>query len=399
MQRADYRISRAERHHRLARRDAERRAARAEQGALRRVAGAARRRAGLAVQHSKLWLGYQVRRGFAETRQLVDRLRTPRPTGVSQPEDGEGFLVVGHRGSAVKRVENTIESCAYALEHDLANAVEIDLSLTKDGHVVLWHDWNPNDSVALVRQLGIEPNVKYAPRVPPVWSDWRRMAHELTLAELREHCGYQTRFLFFFRRRARVQIPTFREFLDWAKGQPRLRAVFLDIKLPTEHIDLAPKLTRAMCSDLEAAQPKFDPVFMTTRESVFQAMRPLASKYPFSFDVEVPPGIVRDTRPYSGTAAAISHGNTYASIGRPALTLGAWSIYQEIIARDVDLRRAHNAQSDDANGGTKVRRLISWTINKRGEKKRLLELGVQGILTDQPRRLERLARRFGRKLA
>ncbi len=71
-----------------------------------------------------------------------------------------------------------------------ATGVEVNLSMTADGEVVLWHDWNPDSTVALARQAGREPHVKYRPRVPDVGSNLRRSVHRLTLEELRRHYGY-----------------------------------------------------------------------------------------------------------------------------------------------------------------------------------------------------------------
>src|SRR5205085_2395199 len=99
------------------------------------------------------------------------------------------LLVIGHRGDAAKEVENTIPSMQRAIA-DGANAVEIDLSLTKDGVVVLWHDWDPDSSIALGRQTKIEAHQHAHPDVPKKGDAMRRFVDELTLAELREHYEY-----------------------------------------------------------------------------------------------------------------------------------------------------------------------------------------------------------------
>src|SRR5688572_4203370 len=57
------------------------------------------------------------------------------------------FIVIGHRGAAGLEVENTIPSFQRALDEG-ANAIELDFVMTKDGHVVVWHDWSPNDPIA-----------------------------------------------------------------------------------------------------------------------------------------------------------------------------------------------------------------------------------------------------------
>lgn len=52
---------------------------------------------------------------------------------------GEPTRVVGHRGSPLKAVENTIESFDQA-EADGADAVELDVRLTLDGEAIVHHD-------------------------------------------------------------------------------------------------------------------------------------------------------------------------------------------------------------------------------------------------------------------
>ncbi len=336
---------------------------------------------------------FRWRRGLDAVRRVVDRAATPRPqraTGAARD-----FLVVGHRGSPVREVENTIPAMRRAVEVEGANAVEIDLSFTKDGHVVLWHDWLPNDAVALARQLGLEPNVKFYPDAPDLWDDFRRPVPELTLAELRRHYGYKRKRFFLFFRKVEAHIPTFEEFLQWAGPRPELQAVFLDLKVPEDDVDLVQPFVDSICAQLDAHRAGFEAVFMTPHQAVLERLKQVAPGRPVSYDIEVPPGVVLTPTEHSGARAAIEHGNSYASVGRPALTLGAWRIYQEIIEHDVALCAEHNANEPS----TPVRRLIGWTINDKAENRRLLELGVQAILTDKPGALRRQALRCGRQLA
>jgi hypothetical protein len=133
---------------------------------------------------------------------------------------------------------------------------------------------------------------------------------------------------------------------------------------------------------------------MTPKVAVLEAMKEIAPDLDYTYDVEVPPGVGQDAEDYSATAQALRFRNRFASIGRPTLTLGAWKLYQEILARDLQKQAEHNA----GGGEPPVERFIGWTINKPGEARRMIEMGVQGILTDKPRQLQRLARRLGREL-
>ena len=55
-----------------------------------------------------------------------------------QPPGGD-FLVIGHRGAPNTACQNTLESFAEAVRLG-ANALELDVSMTQDSHLVLWHD-------------------------------------------------------------------------------------------------------------------------------------------------------------------------------------------------------------------------------------------------------------------
>ena len=62
------------------------------------------------------------------------RLRHGRFVGRAQAP-GPDFLIIGHRGAPNQACENTLESFAQAL-HLGANALEFEVSITRDGHPV-----------------------------------------------------------------------------------------------------------------------------------------------------------------------------------------------------------------------------------------------------------------------
>lgn len=68
---------------------------------------------------------------------------------------GTVFLKVGHRGARAYEIENTIDSFRKAIELG-ANAIELDVRLTKDKRLVLCHDDN------LKRVFGIDAKISEA---------------------------------------------------------------------------------------------------------------------------------------------------------------------------------------------------------------------------------------------
>jgi glycerophosphoryl diester phosphodiesterase len=115
----------------------------------------------------------------------------PRPKPVPRRAEEVPFLIIGHMGAPAVVCENTLESFRAALDLG-ANALEMDLGLTRDGHVVVVHDWDPDTGTAFSRQLGL-PGRRCRPLPPDPGNPMRRPLHRLTLAQLRAHFGYTAR--------------------------------------------------------------------------------------------------------------------------------------------------------------------------------------------------------------
>jgi glycerophosphoryl diester phosphodiesterase len=301
-----------------------------------------------------------------------------RKTGQVRAAALEKCLVVGHRGSPVRAIENTLEAMDAAIA-DRADAVEVDLCLTSDGHVVLWHDWDPDEPVARLRQLGLEPGVKYAPWVPNLWSDWRRPVPELTLAELREHYDYKKVLLIFSRGRQRARIPTIDELLAWAARAPGLRTICLDVKVPADDCRSAESMAAALASKL-ALLPNLHCIVMSPHAAVLKAMRCVLGQRNYSLDVEARNGDA------SAIQAAIGMGHENGSLGRAVLVSNAYERLRRAVTSDVALLHTHNTQNPSA----KVERLLVWTIDDKVEQTELVADGVHGILSNRPHQLRRI---------
>lgn len=292
------------------------------------------------------------------------------------PRPAAEFLVVGHRGSPTKCAENTLHSYETALK-DGANAIEIDLCFTADGEVVIWHDWDPDNMVAVFRETGQEALQRYKPYYAP--APLRLPVPKLTLKELRAHCGFTTREGGPCDPPEWLHVPTYREFLDWAAQKRKLRRVFLDMKIPPEDVALVQPMLSKMIADYDAACPGCDVVFMTIYPEILAEMKRHFPEQKYCFDKEITStfttindAMLRDRSPMID--AERFHHNI-CSVGRPTfMMLGPWEIYQSVIAHDLDYR--HDRKLDIE--------LIAWTVNDPAEQKWLIEAGVDGILTDVP---------------
>jgi glycerophosphoryl diester phosphodiesterase len=310
---------------------------------------------------------------------MSERGRTPEP-----------FWVVGHRGSPEHEPENTLRSFARALAEG-ANALELDLSVTRDERVVLWHDADPLEWRARFRQLGLEPVVRFRPRVP---SDKRflRPASELSLDELRARFGYaDARGVV-----AGSEIPTFDEFVEWARRDARLGLVFLDVKVPPDRGDLLGVLVRRVGELLQHHRPAFGVVYESASAETAKVLARLAPEHSHTLDIEPPGGLVIDWESCSAVRAAIAHGFSVATPQRPrGITLFPFSTHRRIVKDDLERMRCHNHERPHAP----VRGTCAFTINHEHEMRELIELGVWAIQSDRPALLRRVALASGRTLA
>ena len=303
----------------------------------------------------------------------------------------ELFLIAGHRGSPVFEPENTISSFERAV-NDGANSLEVDVCITKDLEVVLWHDWNPDSTKAILRESGFEPFVKYKPHPPALGNKYRKKITDLTLREFRENFSYKERH-----GKAEVVYPVkpkLSEFFEWCIEQTKLSYIFLDIKTPDEEKGSAIPIVEEIRRLIDKFVPPFKIVMETNQRKVFKMIR---RKYPdmsISLDIEPRPGLILIPRQYSAVRKAIKYGNRVAVALRPRkVTIANWTTFRRIMKYDARLKSLFNRRHPE----NKVERLIAATVNKYEELDCLVKLGIDGIQSDFPHRLKEIASKYGRK--
>lgn len=306
-----------------------------------------------------------------------------QPSGVR-----DDLLIIGHMGAPAHAVENTIQGFAKAIELG-ANAIETDLCLTRDGTIVLWHDWDPNNPVANFRQLGRQ-GLFARPHAPDLFTKARRPVPELSLAELRKHFGYTRRENGLgTRQRLAVEIPTLDQFCAWAASEPGLEKAFFDVKIPAGKTAFVKPFFTAARAVIEKYQLADRVIFMVPDRAILDAAREADAERFFTFchDQELPPVLIIHPDKFSTVTPALARELEWASIGRPVATFLGWKIYRKIVT--ADLKRA--AVPPAKPGAEPFAGLICWTIDKAGEQSDLLQLGVRGILTNRPDLLKSVA--------
>jgi glycerophosphoryl diester phosphodiesterase len=272
--------------------------------------------------------------------------------------------VIAHRGAALREAENTVLAFERALE-EKADGIEVDVCVTRDGCFALWHDADPDDPIALLRQAGGE-GLLYRPEAPPPGTPFRVPVRELTWEALQRHYRYR-------RPEAdrTVPIEDLESLLDWAGRTAGLEHVLLDIKLEEEQTTAARALAERVTAVMRERGPR--PAFhlLSPRAEIVAALvESRAAAAPpapsVSADFELP-GAAR-LAPRTG-ASEVSLG----SGGR------VWTGYLH------DVREAIRARERG-----EISAVYAWTINDREKLERLVRAGADGILTDHPALLRQI---------
>lgn len=304
-----------------------------------------------------------------------------RPNGVGCP-----FLIIGHRGAPNEEAENTIPSFKEALRQG-ANALEIDLVMTAEGEVAVYHDRNPNELVSLIRQAGLERH-KYIPHLPGIGSNERVPTEYLTLDELRRIYGYALSKGIFgdiFTKNEKdpdAIIPTIEEFSLWANEQDSLEAVFLDIKLVPGQEALAPAMADKFARSFGSS--RFRVYMLTPHVPIYEAIQEWITKNPkapnryLTLDMEEEGALDRSQKIRNKLKKKVK------SLALGSTILRSWSAYKKELEQILD--RAHRK-----NDG--IYPVVSWTVDDEQKLYQLLQMGVDGILTNRPERLHRLLNR------
>jgi len=297
------------------------------------------------------------------------------------------FLTIGHRGSPVNEPENTLPSFERALSEG-ANSLETDICVTKDKEVILWHDWNPNDLVALFREGGFEPEVAYKPDFPSLFSDYRTNTSELTLQEFRNHFNYIKKGE---NEPIGAHIPTLEEFIQWSKDKDKVKYVFLDLKVPSGEKELVLVILDQLTSLVTKYNPACKFILETFSKEVLDTAKNKYHDLTYCLDVEIPPGFIFFPRNYSGVKMAVQNNNKIALVLRPGqITIGNWMTYRRVMRFDVKEKKRYNKK----HPSWPINFVIGCTINHAKEMKCLIKIGINGMQTDYPRRLTNLVKKY-----
>lgn len=285
------------------------------------------------------------------------------------------FYIVGHRGAAGLVPENTIPAFIKAMEIGV-DAIELDVLLTADGKLVVHHDFR------------LKPDITR--KVDGSWLEkWNRpIIKNLTLGELKLYDVGRLKPNTKYARRYPEQqpaegerIPTLREVILLLKSYDRNTNLWIEIKTSPEKPDMTPSPQSVANSVVKLLHEE---EFVSRAQILSFDWRALA--HVKKIEPELPLvylsriGIrlnnIKPGQPgASAWMAGIDIDDFRGSIPQAINAAGGrlWAPHYKYITYDL-LEEAHRL-------GIGV---FVWTTDSRSEMLRLIEMGVDGIITNRP---------------
>jgi len=289
--------------------------------------------------------------------------------------------IQGHRGARGLLPENTLPAFARALELGV-DTLELDCGVTKDGIVVIAHD------PALNRDFARDAAGRWLEGATPA-------IHELTYAELARYdvgrlkpgTDYAKRFP---RQQAvdATRIPALADLFDLVRAGANAKVRF---NIETKLSPLEPRQTlqpEAFAQALLAAIRKAGMESRVTIQSfdwrtlaVVQKAAPSIPTVYLTAETTSPHNVPRDASASPWTAGHQLSAHS-GSVPRMIKAAGGaiWSPYHNDLTRE-RLQEAHAL-------GLKV---VVWTVNSEADMRRLIDWGVDGIISDYPDLLVKVA--------
>jgi len=294
----------------------------------------------------------------------------------------------GHRGARGLAPENTLAGFAATLEIGV-DGIEFDVGMSRDDHIVICHD------------LRLNPDIFRDQR-----GDWVEapgtVVNELSLDELRKYdagrlrpgSAYATRYPQ-QRQIDGERIPTLTEFVELANRLGYRDFVYnIEVKVEPDHADLSASPERfaeilvAKMHELDIVERSVVQSFWWDLPVAVQKIDGTVATSCLSSEQSWGDNILR----HSGKASAWTRRNVNdfdGSVGAMAADAGAtvWAPYFAEITQD--------SVTDAQAMGLQV---IPWTVNEKSDMKRLMQWGVDGIISDYPNHLRDVAESEGQSL-
>lgn len=247
------------------------------------------------------------------------------------------FLVFAHRGGGGLFPENTLEAFEYSAKMG-ADVLELDVHSTADGTLVVMHDGTVDRT-----------------------TDGRGKVSEMTLAELKKlDAGYlftnDDNATYPFRGK-KIQIPTLQEIFE----------KFPAMTFNVEPKQATPSITKPLCEMIRQYKMTEKIIVGSFRQTAVDEFRAVCPEVATS----ATPAEVSEFLAMYKAGIAASYSPPFQALQVPVK-----ASFLNVVSKDfVEAAHRQNLQ------------VHVWTINEPDEMRRLIEMNVDGIMTDYPDRL------------
>ncbi|MBN2908927.1 glycerophosphodiester phosphodiesterase [Polycladomyces sp. WAk] len=245
-------------------------------------------------------------------------------SGGMPDENADKVITVAHRGASGYAPENTMAAFEKAVEMK-ADYIELDVQLSKDGHLVVIHDTTVDRTTDGTGKVG-----------------------NLTLEELRKLDAGS----YFGPEFAGERIPTLEEVLDAFRGKT---GILIEMKAPHLYPGIEQKVADAL-AERNLDKPKNGKIIVQSFD--FHSLKKFHNILP-----DVPIGVLTSGASHL-TDHMLQEFKAYADYVNPHLSYVNKDLVNRIHALDMGI--------------------MAWTVRDQSQVAPLLEAGVDGIITDYP---------------
>jgi glycerophosphoryl diester phosphodiesterase len=245
--------------------------------------------------------------------------------------------VVAHRGSSDDAPEHTLSAYKRAIE-DGADALECDVRLTRDGHLVSVHDRKINRTS---NGRGVLSTLELADLTQLDWGSWRDTWEDLEDPEIPD--------------RDRSQILTLKSLLAAVKDHERDIEVAIETKHPTRYAGLVERRLVHLLDHFGWSGSRSPVRVMSFSQISLRRMRDLAPDLTTVFLMERVPIRFRD---------------------------GSLPPHVRVAGPSIEIVRAYPRYVEKAH--RRGKQVHVWTVDRLDDVQLCLDLGVDAIITNRP---------------
>ena len=261
--------------------------------------------------------------------------------GVSASTRGTvAVQVIAHRGSSDDAPEHTLSAYKRAIT-DGADALECDVRLTRDGHLVCVHDRRINRTS---NGRGVLSTLELADLEGLDWGSWRDSWEDFEDPEIPD--------------RDRSSILTLRRLLEAVRDADRQVGLAIETKHPTRYAGLVESRLVHLLDEFDWAGTKSPVQVMSFSQVSLRRIRDLAPDLRTVFLMERVPIRFRD---------------------------GSLPSYVPVAGPSIEIVRAHPRYVQRAH--SRGKEVHVWTVDAMDDIELCLELGVDAIITNRPRKV------------